>query len=168
MSSKPLPMERGTTQSAPGWAGERFYDEKRHQHLLIVKNTDAAALAAKRVVRYEDLSEHEVDYAVLANDGPMVAGVVDPLLGANTVAVNKHCYIVTGGICTVAVGSGSSVMIADHHVMVGDAEVGKVILAIISDTGGGSLEIGYLRDAIGIAQASANADANVEILLFRR
>ena len=175
MQQGPLPFERGTYMSAPGLEGQEFYDVKNKQWIKIVKNTDAAALARRQLVRWEDASAFGVDLTTLKADGPAVAGVVDPLIpSGETVAVNKNCYIVTGGIVTVAVGTGSSVLVAGLGVMPSaDSDTGKVDAALVSTAAPASaalalIAIGDMVATFGVAQASANINSDTEILLWRR
>jgi hypothetical protein len=156
-----LPFERGTYQSAPGLEGMVFYDSKYKQHLIVCRNTDAAALTAKRVVKWEDANVFQVDYATAANHGPLVAGVVDPLLSA-TVPVNSNFYVVAG-ICTLSLGT-SALVAANGSMLVpsADTDKGKADPRTCSSSGGNSLSIGYLRNQFGFALASANFNANVE------
>jgi hypothetical protein len=160
-----LPFERGTYQSTPGLEGAVFFDTERGQHLIVARNTDAAALTGKRLVKWEDRQANKVDYVTTGNNGPLVAGVVDPLLTAavlTTVPVNANFYVVAG-VCTVAVGSGGSVLIAGDYIKPSaDTDKGKIDAALLSATGGGSLELGSLRNNCGVALASANTNTNVE------
>jgi hypothetical protein len=167
MSSRnTLPFERGTYQSTPGLEGNIFWDSKNKQHLIVARNTDAAALTGKRLVKWEDREKNQVDYATAANDGPLVAGVVDPLLTAAvlaTVPVNANFYVVAG-VCTVALGTGTSATIIGDYIMPSaDTDKGKIDPALLSATGGGSLEIGYLRNQCGVALALASFNNNVEV-----
>ncbi|MHC4250997.1 MAG: hypothetical protein ACYS9X_17895 [Planctomycetota bacterium] len=166
-SRQTLPFERGTTQSTPGLEGATFWDSTNKQHLIVCRNTDAAALTAKRLVKWEDRDVFQVDYTTAANHGPLVAGVVDPLLTA-TVPVNANFYVVAG-VCTVALGTGASAtIIGDYIQPSADADKGKVDPALLSATGGGSLEIGYLRNQCGVALALASFNNNVEVDLQPR
>lgn len=163
MSSRnTLPFERGTFQSTPGLEGAVFFDTNTGQPLIVARNTDAAALAGKRIVKWEDRQANQVDYATTPNDGPLVAGVVDPRLSVD-VPVNSNFYVVAG-VCTVAVGSGSSVTITGDFILPSsDSDKGKVDAALLSATGGGSLELGLLRNQCGVALASANSNSDVEV-----
>jgi hypothetical protein len=167
-----LPFERGTSQSAPGLEGGLFFDEAYKQWVMICRNTDAAAVAYRRIVKWEDASAYQVDYATAPNNGPMVAGVVDNVLGSsNTVPVNKNYYVILGGIVTVATGSGMTAIVAGGLVVVDDdAAKGKVGGTTVSATGGDSVSIGQLRNAIGVAQGAAASGAvgAVEMLLWKR
>ncbi len=174
MKHGPLPFERGTTMSAPGLEGQTYYDSANKQKIQIVKNTDAATLARRNMVKWEDASAFEVDKTTAATNGPMVAGVVDPLLpSGTTVAVNGNCYIVKGGIVTVAVGTASAVLVAGSLVQPSaDSDKAKVDAAIVTASVASAAlvdeELAKLRNAIGVAQASANINTATEILLWDR
>ena len=101
-----LPFERGTYTCGAIEVGAEYYDPTNKQWLQVAKNTDAAAVSGKRMVKWEDPENYECDYAVARSSGPSVAGVVDPKL-SSTVPVNAYYYVVTAGIATVAVGSGN-------------------------------------------------------------
>ncbi len=169
MKYGPLPFERGTYMSAPGLEGQTYFDSANKQKIQIVKNTDAATLARRNLVKWEDASAFEVEKTTAATDGPMVAGVVDPLLGASAaVPVNAHCYIVKGSIVTAAVGTGSAILEAGDLVQPSaDSDKGKVDAAILT-TAVATAAFLKLRNAIGVAQASANINTNTEILLWDR
>ncbi|MHC4644223.1 MAG: hypothetical protein ACYTBJ_01880 [Planctomycetota bacterium] len=170
MQQGPLPFERGTYQSAPGLEGQEFYDVRYNQWIKIVKNTDAATLARRQGVKWEDASAFTVDLTTAAAQGRMFAGVVDPLIpSGGAVPINGHCYIVTKGIVTVAVGTGSAVFVAGYGVMLSaDTDKGKFDLADITAAGAVGLlttELGNLANMVGVAMLSANINTATEILL---
>jgi hypothetical protein len=145
-----------------------YWDAKNRQHVIICRNTDAAALTAKRLVKWEDRDVFQVDYTTTANHGPLVAGVVDPLLGSDTVAVNSDFYVVAG-VTTVALGTGASATIVGDYIQPSaDTDKGKIDPALLSATGGGSLEIGYLRNQCGVALALVSFNNDVEVDLQPR
>jgi len=157
-----LPFPRGTTQSAPGLEGQTFWDAKYKQHLIICRNTDAAALAAKRVVKWEDVNVFQVDYATASGDGPLVAGIVDPLLASATVAVNKDFYVVAG-VCTVSLGTSAIVAAAKTVLVVSaDTDKGKADAFALAGAGTPSLQLSHFRNKFGVVLASANFNADVE------
>jgi hypothetical protein len=169
MSDRALPFERGTTQSTPGLEGEVFWDKANKQKLMVCRNTDAAALAYRRVVKFETNGVYYVDYATAKAQGPIVAGVVDPELGSSTtVPINRDFYVVIGGIVTVDIGSACTTIADDGIVVVDDdADKGKV-------GGPAAVATATLNDehyAIGVnssGAAKSGADAAVEIRLYQR
>lgn len=161
-----LPFERGTTMSGAGtnWLGDEFWDSQYKQRVRIVKNTDAAALAAKRLVKWEDASAFGVDYTTAQANGVQAAGVVDPVL-TGTVAVNEIFFVVTAGIVTCAVGSESIVTaVGSPMVPSVDGDKGKII-TIPAIAAPMSAEILAGRQVVAVAQAVISASNNVEVLL---
>jgi hypothetical protein len=156
-----LPFARGTYQSAPGLEGLIFFDTKYKQHLIVARNTDAAALTAKRVVKWEDREKNQVDYSTASTDGPLMAGVVDPKL-SSTVPVNANFYVVAG-VCTVSLGT-SALVAAAGEVLVpsGDSDKGKLDPYAIGAAGAPSLQLQTIAHQCGVALASANFNSDVE------
>ncbi len=166
-----LPFKRGTSMSAPGLAGEEFWDNDHKQWVKIVRNTDSAVLTAKYVVRWEDSSAFDVDLTTAQADGPHVAGVVDPLLGA-TVAVNKNCYIVIAGVVTVASSIAATAMLAGSLLVCDGTTAGlATFLTSVYATGTLTGELQQLTDQFGIQEAAGsapNARDNIEVRLTLR
>jgi len=129
---------------------------------MVVRNTDAAALTSKRIVKWEDRDVHQVDYATESAHGPLIAGVVDPLLGTTTVPVNGNCYIAVG-VCTVSLGTTALVAAAgDFLVPSADSDKGKCDPFALNGAGSESVQLGTVRNRFAVALASANFNTNVE------
>jgi hypothetical protein len=150
-----LPFERGTYTCGSCEVGAEFYDPKNKQTVQIVKNTDAAAVAPKRVVRWETPAVYEVDYASTAAHGLIVAGVSDPLLAAAGAPVNSFFFIVVEGVVTIAVGSGATATVAGKPVKVDD-DTAKGRIGGVADIATGSLAAVHNdnRYAFAIAHAA--------------
>lgn len=112
-----LPFERGTswdsgTLGSPptNWKGARFSLEDGTE-LMIVQNTDAAALSGCKLVDWESAESAEVTEASGAGS-KIIAGVVDPVYAdapAATVPVNALFYIQTRGVTYVMAGASITV-----------------------------------------------------------
>jgi len=156
-----LPFARGTYTSGAVEVGAEFYDPSNKQWLQIIKNTDTVALAAKRVVKWEDPELYAADYAVAEADGPVVAGVVDPLLGTDTVPVNGYCFAVVGGIVTAAIGSGTDLTSGALMIVASTAiaaNEGKMT-AVDAVSATLSAELIQTRGTIAVSQAVVSSDS---------
>ena len=172
-----LPFERGTTTSSAGALGDEFYDPSRKQWLQVVKNTDAAALKAKRYAKWETPASYEVDYAIAAQDFAMAAGIVDPVLGSATVPINAYCFLVTEGLVTADVGSGTDLAAVGNFLIIATTAIaankGKVgrLTAVAGAVGLLTAEVAANRQIIGVSYAgivSADSTNSVEMKIALR
>jgi len=170
MSEGAMPFNRGEYwATAPaGILGSEF-DLGNGTTLMVVKNTDAAALSPKRVVKWEDQSAFEVDYATAASNGPMVAGVVDELYTGQTIPVNAAFYIVRRGNINITMGTAATDPAAGGLVVVDDAAAKGCIGGIEAIGATMNASTAYVQgilQSIGVAQAAvATGPADVEVML---
>lgn len=160
-----LPFERGTYTCGTVEVGAEFYDPKNKQHIQIYKNTDAAALAAKRLVKAETPASYEADYCVSKANGIMAVGVVDPLLGSSTVPINAYFFAVTEGVVTVAAGSGTNVAAAGELLIVASTAIsankGKVtaLTAVAGSVGKLTAELTERVQVVAVSHAAVSCDS---------
>ena len=159
-----LPFERGTYTCGAVDVGGIFYDPSRKQTIQIVKNTFTAALVAKRMVKWEDPENYYVDYATAVADGPSCAGITDPVLGSDTCPVNGYCFIVTEGVVTAAVGSGTDVtsgalmIIAVPNAAANNGKVTQVT-AWAGAVGLLTTELTEVQSVVAVSHAAVSSDS---------
>jgi len=158
--------------SAPAGVLGQTFDSGDGKTWMIVKNSDAAALTAKRVVKWEDLSAFEVDYATANTQGPMAAGVVDPAL-TTTVPVGAAFYVQRTGPTTMTFGTAATDTAAGSIVVIDDGaakgEVGGIGATIALASAGDFAVNNFWHYAIGVAHAAVvTGPADVEVMLALR
>ena len=145
--------------------GKTYLDPVNGNLIQVVKNTDASALAGCLVVKWEAISNYEVD-KVTASGEVKVAGVVDPAYANRgvTVPVNAAFIVVKRGRTTCIAGAVTAVggvLITDAGAS--NAVEGRVQNGLISQSAAAAGD-GPMR-IFGVTYESGNAADSVTCMV---